>query len=124
MTPCEALLADLRSRGIEVQTDGTRLRWRPAFMVTVPLAEQIQSHRGGLIELLTGPNSLRRCPACRRPLDSKQRCPRCFDRLCADCGRLTGSYFIQRCVICGHAFREDNRLSQAGLDQEIAGAKG
>jgi hypothetical protein len=104
MTPAAALLADLRCRGIELETDGARLRWRPAFLVTARHAELIRFHRAGLIELLTGPERLERCPLCRWPLDSARRCPRCFDRLCVDCGRPTGSYFILRCVICGHSF--------------------
>jgi hypothetical protein len=104
MKTAAALLADLRSRGIELETDGVRLRWRPAFMVTAPLAERLRSERPGLIELLTGPDKLQRCPACRWPLDSKQRCPKCFDRLCTNCGKLTGSYFVMHCVVCGQAF--------------------
>ena len=97
------LLADLASRGIELETDGVRIRWRPPFLVTDPVAELIRSHRAELIDLLQGPDRLECCPACRWPLDSRRRCAKCFDRLCADCGRLTGSYFIMRCVICGHA---------------------
>jgi hypothetical protein len=100
-----AMLADLRSRGIEVETDGVRLRWRPAFLVSALLAERILAERAGLVEVLTGPVLLERCPACHWPLDSARRCPKCFDRLCVDCGRLTGSYFIMRCVVCGHAFQ-------------------
>lgn len=105
MTPAAALLADLRSRGIALETDGARLRWRPAFMVTGPVAELIRACRAELIVLLKTPLSGdgRRCPLCRWPLDSAGRCPRCFDRLCADCGKPTGSYFIMRCVACGHA---------------------
>lgn len=106
MTPAAALLADLRSRGIALETDGARLRWGPAFMVTGPLAERIRAERVGLVELLTGPDRLERCPSCRWPLDSARRCPKCFDRLCVDCGRPTGSYFVLRCVACGSAFRE------------------
>jgi hypothetical protein len=106
MTPAAALLADLRSRGIELETDGTRIRWRPSFLVTAPQAELIRAHRAGLIELLTGPDRLERCPLCRWPLDSARRCPKCFDRLCVDCGRPTGSYFILRCVMCGHLFEK------------------
>src|SRR5262245_49237354 len=105
MTTPADLLADLRSRGIELETDGARLRWRPASLVTGPLAERIRSHRAGLIGLLTGPDRLQRCPACRWPLDSARRCPQCFDRLCLDCGKPTGSYFIMRCVLCGHVFK-------------------
>jgi hypothetical protein len=106
MTPALALLADLRSRGIELETDGARLRWRPAFLVTAPLAERIRAERAGLVQLLTDPDCLERCPACRWPLDSCRRCPKCFDRLCVDCGRRTGSYLIMRCVVCGQGFRE------------------
>jgi hypothetical protein len=106
MTAAVALLADLRSRGIKLETDGARLRWRPAFMVTGPLVERIQSNRAGLIELLLGPDHLERCPGCCWPLDSARRCPKCFDRLCVDCGRPTGSYFILRCVRCGYALPE------------------
>jgi hypothetical protein len=36
-------------------------------------------------------------------LDSARRCPKCFDRLCVDCGKPTASYLIMRCVSCGHA---------------------
>src|SRR5262245_37643357 len=103
MTPALALLADLRSRGIELETDGARLRWRPAFLVSAPLAERILAERAGLIELLTGPDRLQRCPACRWPLDSTRRCPKCFDRLCVGCGRPTGSYCIRHCAACGYA---------------------
>jgi hypothetical protein len=95
-----ALLADLRSRGIELETDGTRLRWRPTFLAG-PLAERIRVERTGLIELLTGTDRLERCPLCRWILDSARRCRRCFDRLCSKCARPTGSYFITHCVICG-----------------------
>jgi hypothetical protein len=101
MTPAAVLLADLRSRGIELEMDGARIRWRPAFLVTGPLAERIRFERAGLIELLTGPDRLERCPFCRWTLDSARRCPRCFDRLCSKCARPTGSYFITHCVICG-----------------------
>src|SRR5215472_16684300 len=101
MMAAEALLADLRSRGIELQTDGARLRWRPAFLVTAPQAEQILFHRAELIDLLAAGrlDDDQFCPTCRWPLDSARRCRKCFDRLCVDCGRLTGSYFIMRCVV-------------------------
>jgi hypothetical protein len=111
MKAAEALLADLRSGGIELETDGVRLRWRPAFMVTAPLVERLRSERAALIELLTGPDHLQRCRVCRWVLDSKRRCPKCFDRLCLDCGKLTGSYLIMRCVACGHALDRDGKRS-------------
>src|SRR5262245_26639176 len=90
------LLADLRSRGVEVETDGARLRWRPAFLVSAPTAERIRACRVGLIRLLSAPDGGKEpaCPKCGWPLDSARRCPKCFDRLCVECGRPTGSYFI------------------------------
>src|SRR5262245_29945533 len=101
MTEAEALLADLRSRGIELQTDGARLRWRPAFLVSPGVERTILAHKAGLIALLTGPAAAgRMCPACSWPLDSGLRCPKCPDRLCVECGRLTGSYLVMRCVPC------------------------
>jgi hypothetical protein len=106
MSTSAALLADLRSRGIELDTDGSRLRWRPAFLVAAPEANRIRDCKSELIALLRGPSQMERCPACRWPLDSARRCPKCFDRLCVDCGRLTGSYLIMRCVVCGHRFRD------------------
>jgi hypothetical protein len=54
MTAAELLLADLRSRGIELDTDGGRLRWRPAHMVTAAQAQRIQFHKAELLTLLTG----------------------------------------------------------------------
>jgi hypothetical protein len=107
MTSALALLADLRSRGIEVVTDGFRLRWRPAFLVTAPQTERIRAERAGLVQLLTGPDCLQRCPACQWPLDSARRCPKCFDRLCVDCDRPTGSYFIMRCLVCGQTAQRE-----------------
>jgi hypothetical protein len=108
MTMAEALLADLLARGIEIQTDGTRLRWRPAFMVTQPLAERILGQRAELIALLQSDpgRAFRPCSLCGRALDAERRCPRCFDRECEDCGRPTGSYFIRTCLLCQGAAPE------------------
>lgn len=105
MTTAEALLADLRARGVEVETDGERLRWRPAFMVTAPQADKLRQHRTELVALLRTDRGRagRSCPNCGHPLDSARRCPRCFDRLCEGCERPTGSYFIRTCVQCGNA---------------------
>src|SRR5262245_51441418 len=103
MTPA-AMLADLRSRGVELETDGQRLRWRPAFLVSAGTQESILLHKQDLIDLLSLPGGAQgpRCPRCGWPLDSALRCVKCFDRPCADCGRPTGSYFVLRCVACGH----------------------
>jgi hypothetical protein len=40
------------------------------------------------------------CSGCGRPRDEKLRCWKCHDRPCRDCGRLTGSAFIQLCLQC------------------------
>lgn len=107
MTPGQAFLADLRARGIELETDGSRLRWRPAFLVNGPQEEQLLRLRAELIELLRQPaaSTIDPCPSCQRPLDSQRRCPRCFDRLCVDCGKETGSYFLMRCVVCSYRWQ-------------------
>jgi hypothetical protein len=108
MTPAEALLADLRSRGIELAADAEgRVRWRPAFMVRAFEADLIRAHRAALAALLAGPDTPPRCKSCCWPLDAERRCPKCFDRECVDCGRATGSYFIKRCIPCGNALPED-----------------
>jgi hypothetical protein len=107
MTPAEALLADLRSRGIELEADAAvRIRWRPAFMVTAPEAEAIRAERPALARLLALPDTLPRCPLCLWTLDSSGRCAKCFDRRCIDCEKMTGSYFVLTCVECGHAIGE------------------
>jgi hypothetical protein len=104
MTPAQILLADLASRGIQLETDGSRLRWRPGFMVSGPALESIRQHKAELIALLLGPDRMERCPACRWPLDSRQRCPKCLDRLCVGCGSWSRSYFVERCIPCGFLF--------------------
>jgi hypothetical protein len=112
MTEAAALLADLYSRGVKLETDGARLRCRPGFMVTAPEAKRIGDCKPELITLLLAPDRLERCPTCRWPLDSARRCPKCFDCLCGDCGRPTGSYLIMRCVVCGHSFQEEPDCDQ------------
>jgi hypothetical protein len=112
------LLASLRSLGVDLQTDGTRLRWRPPSAVGPELRERILANREALLGLLiapgaplaapgagiaTGPPNAAACPSCRRPLDLKGRCWRCCDRACARCGRPTGSAFIATCCPCGNA---------------------
>jgi hypothetical protein len=102
MTPAEALYADLRSRGIELETDGHRLRWRPAYLVSPRDAVRIRDHRDALVALLRAGHEPSRCHECGRTLDSSARCATCWDRLCAKCARPTGSYCIQLCILCGH----------------------
>src|SRR5947209_1574919 len=108
MTEAVVLLADLRSRGVQLETDGSRLRWRPAALVTATEAEQIKSHKGEIIASLVGSAVVVRCPSCRHPLDSKRRCWQCCNRLCA-CGRQTGSAFIELCLLCESRVYAENQ---------------
>ena len=39
------------------------------------------------------------CPACSGPLDDRQRCWGCCQRVCR-CGQATGSAFLATCVLC------------------------
>ena len=48
-----ALLAALAEKGIAVETDGKRLRWRPNDAVPPALVVTILSQRAGIIQLLT-----------------------------------------------------------------------
>lgn len=41
------------------------------------------------------------CPDCNRPVDEKSRCWHCHNRPCSNCGKRTGSAFIQMCDMCG-----------------------
>ena len=50
------LLAEILNRGIELATDGDRLRYRPADAVTPELADAITRHKPALIELLARPD--------------------------------------------------------------------
>src|SRR5262245_26623128 len=111
-----ALLGLLDSLGVELQTDGARLRWRPAGAVRPELRGRILAHRDALITLLTGPTGptgvgpaagdsvAAGCPSCRQPLDGRGRCWRCCDRLCSRCGRQTGTAFIELCCACGQTW--------------------
>jgi hypothetical protein len=120
-----ALLARLRALGVELQTDGVRLRWRPESAVGPELCNEILANKGTLISLLTapgapvvaghtgasaGPANARVCPSCRRALDDKGRCWCCCDRACLFCGRSTSSAFIETCCSCGHAFNGNRGL--------------
>src|SRR5262245_3414899 len=115
MREAEGLLADLRSRGVELETDGKRLRWRPSELVTAPQAETIRFHQGAIVALLLATESVTRCTSCRRPLDSKRRCWRCCDRACESCGRPTGSAFLALCLLCeNEPERSDTELQGDG----------
>jgi hypothetical protein len=126
MTAAAVLLAELHAMGVELQTDGARLRWRPRDAVSRDLQNEILAQRTALVSVLTRPAGpapgsqklpawppthcpdaaqgagIAACSACRRPLDARCRCWPCCDRLCCDCGQATGSAFVARCTACGH----------------------
>ena len=112
MDTAHAVLADVRSLGVEIISAGGVLRWRPAFLVNVPLQSRLTSFKTELAELLARGEPTDRCPSCRWHLDAKGRCPKCFDRRCADCPKQTGSYFIMRCFACGHRLERQEAQGQ------------
>lgn len=48
------LVAALAARGIELQADGSRLRFRPKSALAPELAERVSRHKSELLELLAG----------------------------------------------------------------------
>ena len=54
----------------------------------------------GDVSVATGQAAV--CPNCEQPLSDGVVCWRCCDRLCAGCGRPTGSAFIRYCWPCEH----------------------
>jgi hypothetical protein len=50
--PVEALLIDLVARGIELQANGDRLRFRPRKAVTPDLVERLKRHKAQLLAIL------------------------------------------------------------------------
>ncbi|MBM3946420.1 MAG: hypothetical protein FJ315_03330 [SAR202 cluster bacterium] len=55
MKDATELLVLLRSKGIEVQADGNRLRFRPADALTPDELELLRAHKAEIIRLLTTP---------------------------------------------------------------------
>jgi hypothetical protein len=120
------LLACCRVLGIDLTAgpDGT-LSWEADEDPPAHLLTDLRRHKPQLLVLLraeaispcSGPSppapasttatppSGRRCPACGGPLDAKARCWKCCERLCSQCGRPTGSAFLQLCLSCDGAFR-------------------
>jgi hypothetical protein len=94
MKPAE-LVADLARRGFALARAGDGIRVCPASALTDDLRQVIRDNKAALLALLR-----RACPTCRRPLDERQRCWPCRDRLCERCGRLTGTPFISLCLAC------------------------
>ena len=47
------------------------------------------------------------CSDCAGPVDKLRRCWRCCDRPCVDCGRPTGTVFVEVCLLCEYRRQSD-----------------
>jgi hypothetical protein len=104
MTTAAELLARCHALGIElgVGTGGTLFwEWEADADPPADLLGDLAASKAAVLALVRGPHG--NCHQCGRPLDDKRRCWRCCDRLCASCGRPTGSAFIETCNPCGRA---------------------
>jgi hypothetical protein len=61
------------------------------------------------------PDLARKCPTCAGPLSADKVCWHCCDRPCRQCGRLTGSAFIDICWPCW--FQDEPEQSEEGPSQ-------
>ncbi len=104
MTAAVDLLARCRALGIRlgVGSGGASLLWEAVGDPPADLLADLAANKAVVLTLIRGPHG--NCDRCGGALDAKRRCWRCCDRPCVDCGRPTGSAFIQRCVPCGHRF--------------------
>lgn len=99
-----AIYRKLQARGVELFLEDGRLRYRcPQGALTPELRDQAKAHRGELIAMLRG--AAVPCPTCHGPTDTKARCWGCCERVCSQCGRPTGTAFIELCMSCGLASR-------------------
>jgi hypothetical protein len=105
MSPAE-FLAELARLGFTLTQEGAGIRITPADRLTEDLRRTIRAHKADLLALLRTGAAAEGSGRCERghTLDSRGRCWRCCDRLCSDCGRSTGSAFVQRCTGCGWRF--------------------
>ena len=105
MTAVE-LLARCGSLGIDLTAspNGTLL-WESDTDPPAELMTALAQSKAAILALIQSPTA--KCSRCGNFLDARDRCWRCCDRLCVDCGRWTGSAFIQRCVVCGNALVGD-----------------
>src|SRR5262245_54917437 len=103
MSP-SVILRKLHCLGVELQADGDRLRWRPKEAVGAELLAEMIANKSDLIALLNAPSVC--CPLCKGPMDERKRCWHCCERICCECGRLTGSAFVATCVPCGNRLPE------------------
>jgi hypothetical protein len=93
VTDADRLLAECRCRSVTVTAAGSRLHYRgPAGAIDPELLARLAAHKPDLLATLSRPA----CAGCGCCLDAARRCWACCDRPCVDCGRPTGSAFIQR----------------------------
>jgi hypothetical protein len=128
------LLASCRALGIDLAAgpDGT-LSWEADSDPPGHLLAGLRQHKSQLLLLLRAeaisprsglsplspaapdpaarPAEGRRCPGCGGPLDRKARCWKCCDRVCSQCGRATGSAFIELCLRCDGAFQGEEEFT-------------
>jgi hypothetical protein len=98
MTDASDLLARCRALGIALAPgpDGT-LAWEAGADPPADLLADLARHKADVLALLVA-LAQPPCPKCARPLDRKGRCWSCCDRLCEQCGSLTGSAFLALCL--------------------------
>src|SRR6516164_1818527 len=113
----EELLQEINCLGFKIKAEGGVLMVSPAGRLPTATRMAIHPRREQLLRLLESsgdedgvrmaghprPSPPGRCPHCNRDLDSKRRCWPCCDRLCSACGRLTGTAFVELCIVCGQA---------------------
>lgn len=85
----------LELAGFDLNVKGESLVISPASKLTEEDKTEIRTLRDGLIKVVAG-----RCTGCRRLLDDKSACWKCWKRKCETCGRDTGSCFIANCLPC------------------------
>jgi hypothetical protein len=97
------LLVRCRILGIDLAADPDGfLAWATDADPPAELLAELTENKVEILALIRSPFG--NCGQCGCAADAKRRCWRCHDRPCVNCGRPTGSAFIQRCIACGHAF--------------------
>jgi hypothetical protein len=112
------LVAEAQRAGLSLRVDGGRLVIRgPKRFADV--AQRLLERKADVLAALQAwgktsspcspssppppPAEGRRCPDCGGRLDQKARCWTCCERLCSQCGKATGSAFIELCLHCGRS---------------------
>jgi hypothetical protein len=122
MTPTD-VLDQARAAGVELwATQREKILWRCPGGLPDAIRHSLAAHKHGILGLLP---LATQCPLCKRPMDTKRRCWRCCDRLCEECGLLTGSAFIGLCWLCqvarerkgGTPTTPDSRSSGTRMDE-------